>query len=135
VLYGLKATAKALRARANMIRSEKDWYSYCLQRVSLSGKFAEKPAKVAINAGMNLVPIKYNTGEVIRRVLEQLPASAPNEIRPKLASFAEWIARQKLTQAQQLRSFSPEALQKSIVQYVSVQATPHPVHGGPMVPA
>ncbi|WP_122516763.1 plasmid replication protein, CyRepA1 family [Pseudomonas viridiflava] len=135
VLYGLKATAKALRARANMIRSEKDWYSYCLQRVSLSGKFAEKPAKVAINAGMNLVPIKYNTGEVIRRVLEQLPASAPNEIRPKLASFAEWIARQKLTQAQQLRSFSPEALQKSNVQYVSVQATPHPVHGGPMVPA
>lgn len=134
VLYGLKATAKALHARENVLRAEKDWFSYCLQRVAYSGRFAEKAAKSAINAGMLLVPIKYDTAEVARRVLEQLPASAPEALRPKLRSLAQWIDRQKLSQAQQLRSFSPAALARSHVQYIPVAAVPHPVHGGPMVP-
>lgn len=134
VLYGLKATAKALHARASAVRAEKDWFTYCLQRVGLSGRMAEKAAKMAINAGMNLVPIKYSTDQVIAAVLEQLPTVAPDELRPKLRSLALWIARQQLSQAQNLRSFSPEALRRPHVQYVSVDATPHPVHGGPMVP-
>lgn len=134
VMYGLKATAKALHARSSVYRAEKDWFSYCLQRVSLSGRFAEKAANMAINAGMLLVPIKHSVDDVIDRVLEQMPAAAPVEALPKIRRLAQWIGRQKLSEAQQLRSFSPEALRKPHVQYITVAATPHPVHGGPMVP-
>jgi thymidine kinase len=135
VAYGLKATAKALHARASVFRAEKDWFSYCLQRVSLSGRQAEKPAKMAINAGMNLVPIKHDVDHVINTVLRELPAIIPDAIRAKLRSFALWINRDKLSRAQQLRSFSPETLKKAHIQYMPIAATPHPVHGAPMVPA
>ncbi|MNJ09780.1 Origin of replication binding protein [compost metagenome] len=134
VLYGLKATAKALHARASVFHAQKDWFSYCLQRVEHSGRFAEKAAKMAISGGMNLVPIKYSTDDVIRAVLEALPAAAPAELRTKLRSLALWIANQRRNQAQQLRSFSPEALNKPYVQYMPIAAVPHPEHGSPMLP-
>lgn len=134
VLYGLKATAKALRSRANAVRAEKDWFTYCLQRVKYSGKLADKAAKMAISSGMNLVPIKYSTDEVIERVLEQLPVVCPDALRIKLRSLALWIARDRLAKAQQLRSFSPAALNKPHIQYMPIAAVPHPVHGGPMIP-
>lgn len=134
VMHGLKATAKALRSRENRLRAEKDWFHYCLQRLEYSGNDGEKAAKMAVNAGMLLVPIKYSTDDVIAVVLSKMPASTPNEARPKIRSLAQWIGRQKSAQAQQLRSFSPEALRKPNVQYVTVQGIPHPVHGGLMVP-
>lgn len=134
VMYGLKATSKALHARDNVYRAQKDWFTYCLQRVELSGRFAEKAAKMAINAGMLLVPIKHSEAHVITTVLSKIPKSAPSEITHKLRTLAQWIGRQKLNQAKQLRCFTPEALRKPNVQYVTVQAVPHPIHGGPMVP-
>ena len=134
--YGLKSTAKALHARDSMFRAEKDWFSYCLQRVAHSGSKTkiEKAAKMAVNAGLLLVPIKYSVDEVVSRVIEQMHPATPDAVRAKARSLARWIARQKVNAAQQLRGFSVSALAKPNVQYMKIEGV-RAEHGGIELPA
>lgn len=133
--YGLKSTAKALHARDSMFRAEKDWFTYCLQRVSHSGSKTkiEKAAKMAVNAGLLLVPIKHSVDEVVSRVIEQMHPATPDAVRAKARSLARWIARQKVNAAQQLRGFSVSALAKPNVQYMKIEGV-RAEHGGIELP-
>lgn len=134
--YGLKSTAKALHARDSMHRAEKDWFSYCLQRLAHSGgkDRVEKAAKMAVNAGLLLVPIKYSVDEVVGRVLENLHPSTPVALHAKMRSLAHWICRQKVNQAQQLRGFSVKALANPNVRYMKIEGV-RAEHGGIELPA
>lgn len=132
-LFGLKATARALRARASVVRAESKTFDFALQRLSYAGITAEKEAKSAIHAGMLLAPIRYTCKEVLSLVLERIHPQAPVD-RAKVRSFANWLAKQKLNKAQQLRSFSPEALAKSNVQHLRIEG-PRAPHGGTELPA
>lgn len=132
-LFGLKATAKALRARDNVFHAEKDWFSYCLQRVALSGRQAEKQALAAVTAGMMLVPIKYSSADVVRAVLERLPAGVDNSVRFKIRSRAQWLGKQKLSQARELRGFSAAALARPNVQHLRLEGV-RAAHGGVELP-
>ncbi|WP_454869396.1 plasmid replication protein, CyRepA1 family [Pseudomonas farris] len=134
--YGLKSTAKALHARDSMHRAEKDWFSYCLQRLAHSGgkDRVEKAAKMAVNAGLLLVPIKYSVDEVVSRVIENLHPSTPVALHAKMRSLAHWICRQKVNQAQQLRGFSVKALANPNVRYMKIEGV-RAEHGGIELPA
>ncbi|RON16065.1 plasmid replication protein, CyRepA1 family [Pseudomonas frederiksbergensis] len=134
--YGLKSTAKALHARDSMHRAEKDWFSYCLQRLAHSGgkDRVEKAAKMAVNAGLLLVPIKYSVDEVVGRVIENLHPSTPVALHAKMRSLAHWICRQKVNQAQQLRGFSVKALANPNVRYMKIEGV-RAEHGGIELPA
>ncbi len=132
-LFGLAATAKALRARDSVLRAEKDWFAYCLQRLGYSGVTAEKAAKSAAAAGMLLVPIRYTGGEVLRLVLERIPAGVAVD-RLKLRRFVKWLADQKLQQARELRGFSAATLAKPHVQHLRVEGV-RAAHGGIELPA
>jgi len=131
--FGLKATGKALRARATMFKPYKDWFAYCLQRLQFSGVTAEKAARAAINAGMLLVPIKHSGEEILELVKAHLP-KGPKIDWPKLRSFCQWLAKQKITQAAELRSFSPATLTKANIQHVRVEGV-RQVHGNYDIPA
>jgi hypothetical protein len=132
VAFGLKATAKALRARTNVLRAEKDYFEYTLQLLPFAGRGAEALARKAIAGGMLLVPIKHSTGDVVRRVLAALPAGIEVN-RLKLRSFAMFLAKQKLQQAQNLRGFSPETLAKAHVQHLRIDGV-RAAHGGVVLP-
>lgn len=133
-LYGLKATAKALRARENIFHSEKDWFPYCLQRLGYSGTIhGEKQALAAVAAGMMLSPIKYSYDQVVSAVFNALPKSVDNTARFKIRSRAHWLAKQKLQAARQLRGFSPAALAKPNVQHLSIEGVVA-AHGGIELP-
>lgn len=131
--FGLKATAKALRARATVFRPFKDWFAYTLQRLQFSGVTAEKAARQAINAGMLLVPIKYSGEAVLKLVMEHIP-EGPKVDRPKLRSFCQWLAKQKITAAAELRSFSPATLAKGNIQHLRIEGV-RQSHGNVEIPA
>ncbi|NPZ19537.1 hypothetical protein DZ956_022440 [Pseudomonas aeruginosa] len=131
--FGLKATAKALRARSTVLKPYKDWFAYNLQRLQYSGVTAEKAARQAINAGMLLVPIKYSGEAVLKLVMDHLP-DGPKVDRPKLRSFCQWLAKQKITKAAELRSFSPATLAKSNVQHLRIEGI-RQAHGNVEIPA
>lgn len=134
-LFGLEATAKALRARDNVVRAEKDWFDYCLQRLSYSGaRLGEKHAMAAVAAGMMLSPIKYSYDQVVSGVFKALPASVDGTTRYKIRSRAHWLAKQKLLQARQLRGFSAGALAKPNVQHIRIEGV-RAEHGGVELPA
>lgn len=130
--FGLKATAKALRARTSVLRAEKDYFEYTLQLIQVAGRGAEALARKAIAGGMLLVPIKHSTGDVVRQVLAALPAGIEVN-RLKLRSFALFLAKQKLQQAQNLRGFSPETLAKPHVQHLRIDGV-RAAHGGVELP-
>lgn len=130
--FGLEATAKALRARDNVYRAEKDWFPYCLQRMGVAGLGVKKHADKAIAAGMLLVPIKYSTSDVLRMVMASIPAGVELN-RFEIRRFALWLAKQKLQQAQNLRGFSPETLAKSNVQHLRIEGV-RAAHGGIELP-
>ncbi|WP_329502360.1 hypothetical protein [Pseudomonas aeruginosa] len=133
-LFGLEATAKALRARDSVFRAEKDWFAYCLQRLQYSGKrLGEKNAMAAVAAGMMLSPIKYSYDQVVQAILKALPAAVDSTSRFKIRSRAHWLA-QKLQQARQLRGFSSAALAKPNVQHLSIEGV-RAAHGGIELPA
>lgn len=111
LLAGLKETRRALRARENVLRAESAWFEYNLQRLPHTGLGCEKPALTAIGAGMMLVPIKYGTREVTEAVLERLPNGVQVN-RFKIKSRAVWLAKLKMNQARELRSFSEGALSR-----------------------
>jgi phage/plasmid primase-like uncharacterized protein len=131
--FGLEATAKALRARGNVYRAEKDWFPYCLQRMGVAGLGVKKHADKAVAAGMLLVPIKYSTVEVLRMVMAAIPAGVEIN-RFEIRRFALWLAKQKLQQAQNLRGFSPETLAKANVQHLRIEGV-RAAHGGIELPA
>lgn len=131
--FGLKATAKALRARSTVLKPYKDWFAYNLQRLQYSGVTAEKAARQAINAGMLLVPIKYTGEAILKLVMDHIP-EGPKVDRPKLRSFCQWLAKQKITQAAELRSFSPATLAKGNIQHLRIEGV-RQAHGGVEIPA
>ncbi|ASN72201.1 hypothetical protein 3S15_16 [uncultured Caudovirales phage] len=131
-LFGLKATAKALRARDNVLRAEKDWFDYSLQLTQVAGRGAEAQARKAVAAGMLLVPIKFSTNDVMRKVTKALPAGVEVN-RFKLRSFAVWLAKQKLQAAKNLRGFSPATLAKPNVQHLRIEGV-RAAHGGVVLP-
>ncbi|HFH2852398.1 plasmid replication protein, CyRepA1 family [Pseudomonas aeruginosa] len=134
-LFGLEATAKALRARDSVFRAEKDWFAYCLQRLQYSGKrLGEKNAMAAVAAGMMLSPIKYSYDQVVQAILKALPAAVDSTSRFKIRSRAHWLAKQKLQQARQLRGFSTAALAKPNVQHLCIEGV-RAAHGGIELPA
>lgn len=132
VAFGLAATAKALRARDSVLRAEKDWFDYCLQRLGYSGLTAEKAAKSAVAAGMLLVPIRYTGREVLRMVEKKIPAGVEVD-RFKIRRFVKWLADQKLQQARELRGFSAATLAKPHVQHLRVEGV-RAAHGGIELP-
>lgn len=133
VLFGLKATAKAMRARASVLKADKDWFGFCLQRLSFSGVYAEKTARQAINAGMMLVPIKFSADQVLAATLAAVGPTVKVD-RTKLRSFCLWLAKQKITAAAELRSFSPATLAKPHIQYHRVEGV-RQSHGNVEIPA
>lgn len=130
-LFGLKAMAKALRAR-DSYKSAKDYFEYRLQRISISGLSAEKAALDAIGAGMLLVPIKFSTRQVIDRVLDELPPGF-NFSTFKIKRRAVWLAKLKLNEVQELRGFSAAALAKPNVRYLKMPGVVAS-HGGTVLP-
>ncbi|HGK6498986.1 TPA: plasmid replication protein, CyRepA1 family [Pseudomonas aeruginosa] len=133
VAFGLEATAKALRARDNVVRAEKDFFDYALQRLSYSGVTAEKAAKSAISAGMLLSPIKYTYKDVRDRVLACIPKAAGVDTF-KIRRFAHWLAKQKLEQAHALRSFTPATLAKAHVQHLRLEGIRSDKHDSILLP-
>ncbi|HCE6978426.1 TPA: hypothetical protein NHP34_006075 [Pseudomonas aeruginosa] len=134
VAFGLKATAKALRANASTFKAPKDWFEFCLERLPYSGKrLGEKNAMAAIAAGMMLSPIKYSYDQVVAAVFAQLPPGLDSTARFKIRSRAHWLAKQKLQQAKQLRGFSAAALARPNVQHLKVEGV-RAEHGGIVLP-
>lgn len=111
LLAGLEATRKALRSHEVKLRAEPAWFDYTLQRLPHTGLGCEKAALSAIAAGMMLVPIKFGTREVVDAVLERLPGGVQVN-RFKIKSRAVWLAKIKMNQARELRSFSADALSR-----------------------
>jgi len=131
-LAGLELTQKALRARDSRLRSEKDWYSHCLQRLTLSGEAAQKAAAKAVAAGMMLVPIKMTRQDVLRDVFAAIPAGVDvNHFR--LKSFAHKLAKDKMAQARELRSFSAAKLAEPGIQHLRLQGV-RGDHGNTLLP-
>ncbi|HFH4653117.1 plasmid replication protein, CyRepA1 family [Pseudomonas aeruginosa] len=135
VHFGLKATAKALRARDSVLRAEKDWFDYSRQRLSYCGHVSgEKQALQAVTAGMMLSPIKFSGRQVVDLVLRAIPANVDNAVRFKVRSRALWLAKIKLKEAAQLRGFSSEALARPGVQHLKIEGVVNPEHGGLELP-
>lgn len=111
VLAGLEATRRALRSHDVKLRGEAGWFDYTLQRLPHTGLGCEKAALTAIAAGMMLVPIKFGTREVVDAVLARLPGGVPVS-RFKIKARAIWLAKLKMAQARELRSFSADALSR-----------------------
>lgn len=130
-LFGAKATAKALRSR-DVFKAEKDYFDYCLQRVSLSGNKAEAEALSAVSAGMLLVPIKFSTKQITEQVLAALPAGYQFNLF-KIKRRAIWLAKIKLSEAQELRGFSASALAKPHVKHMKIKGV-RASHGGIELP-
>jgi phage/plasmid primase-like uncharacterized protein len=134
VAFGLKATAKALRANGNAFKSSKDWFEFCLERLPYSGKrLGEKNAMAAIAAGMMLSPIKFSYDQVVAAVFSRLPEGLDTTARFKIRSRAHWLAKQKLQQAKQLRGFSAAALARPNVQHLKIDGV-RAEHGGIILP-
>lgn len=131
LLHGLKATAKALRSHASL-KAEKDFFLYSLQRVRASGLKDESAALSAVNAGMLQAPIKYGTKQVVDMVIDNLPAGFSGNVF-KIKSRALWLAKIKLSEAQQLRSFSPSALARPGVRHIKIKGV-RASHGGTLIP-
>lgn len=134
VRFGLKATAKALRARDSVLRAEKDWFDYSLQRLAFCGHVnGERQALQAVTAGMMLSPIKFSGRQVVDLVLRAIPANVDNAVRFKVRSRALWLAKIKLKEAAQLRGFSSEALARPGVQHLKIEGVVAE-HGGLELP-
>lgn len=134
VQFGLKATAKALRARDSVLRAEKDWFDYSRQRLAFCGHLnGEKQALQAVTAGMMLCPIKFSGRQVVDLVLRAIPANIDNAVRFKVRSRALWLAKIKLKEAAGLRGFSSEALALSGVQHLRIEGVVAE-HGGLELP-
>lgn len=134
VHFGLKATAKALRARDSVLRAEKDWFDYSRQRLTFCGHVSgEKQALQAVTAGMMLSPIKFSGRQVVDLVLRAIPANVDNAVRFKVRSRALWLAKIKLKEAAQLRGFSSEALALPGVQHHRIEGVVAE-HGGLELP-
>lgn len=131
IRHGLKATAKALRSHASL-KAEKDYFAYCLQRVKAGSTTEEAAALTAVGAGMMLAPIKYGTKQVISLVLRALPAGFSGNIF-KIKRRALWLAKIKLSEAQQLRGFSPTALSRPGIQHIKIKGI-RASHGGTLIP-
>lgn len=131
IRHGLKATAKALRSHASL-KAEKDYFAYCLQRVMAGSTTEEAAALTAVGAGMMLAPIKYGTKQVISLVLRALPAGFSGNIF-KIKRRALWLAKIKLSEAQQLRGFSPTALARPGISHIKVKGI-RASHGGTLIP-
>ena len=137
VAFGLKATAKALRANSNAFKSSKDWFEFCLERLPYSGKrLGEKNAMDAITAGMMHSPIKYSYDQVVAAVFSprRLPAGLDTTARFKIRSRARWLAKQKLQQAKQLRGFSAAALARPNVQHLKIEGERSAEHDNILLP-
>ena len=131
LLHGLKATSKALRSLSS-IKSESDYFLYCLQRVSVSASTDERPALTAVSAGMLQAPIKYGTQQVIDMVMAKLPAGFSGNAF-KIKRRALWLAKIKLNEAQQLRGFSPAALARPGVRHIKIKGI-RGKHGETLIP-
>lgn len=129
--FGAKATAKALRSR-DVLKAEKDYFDYCLQRIAVSGEKAEAEALSAISAGMLLVPIKFSTKQIIEQVIAALPAGYQFNLF-KIKRRAIWLAKIKLSEAQELRGFSAGALAKPHVKHLKIKGV-RANHGGIELP-
>lgn len=132
IRHGLKATAKALRSHA-ALKAEKDYFAYCLQRVMAGSTTEEAAALTAVGAGMMLAPIKYGTKQVISLVLKALPAGFSGNIF-KIKRRALWLAKIKLSEAQQLRGFSPTALARPGIRHIKIKGI-RASHGGTLIPS
>jgi len=132
VRYGLKATAKALRSHASL-KSEKDYFAYCLQRVRAGSANDEAQALAAVNAGMMLVPIKYGTKDIISLVVKALPAGFSGNVF-KIKRRALWLGKIKLSEAMQLRGFSPTALARPGIRHIKIKGI-RADHGGTVIPS
>ncbi|MBA1250942.1 plasmid replication protein, CyRepA1 family [Pseudomonas luteola] len=130
-LFGLKATAKALRARS-MLKAEADWFTYRLQCLPHSGEKAERAAMGAVSAGMMLVPIKHSSAEVIERVIDALPEGFDFNLH-RIKRWALTLARAKMQEAQELRGFTAKALAKPNVQHLKLPGV-RAAHGGIELP-
>jgi len=129
--YGLKATAKALRSR-DKLKAEKDYFLYCLQRVSASSSKDEAAAMAACNAGMMQAPIKYGTEQVINLVMGALPPGFSGNAF-KIKRRALWLAKIKIAEAKQLRGFSPSALARPGIRHIKIEGV-RASHGGTLIP-
>lgn len=131
VAFGLRATAKALRQR-QVVKAEKDYFAFCLQRIAASGRNAETEARKAISAGMLLAPIKYTGAEVLERVLQALPTGHEFNLH-KIRRQAVWLANRKMAEAQELRGFSAAGLARPNVSHLKIPGV-RAAHGGVELP-
>lgn len=132
-LFGLEATAKALRARASKVEVESGFFPYSLQRVAASGQMnVMEEALRAVNAGMQLAPTKYTGRDVFRIVCSAIPAGLPCN-RHRLLSRAKWLAEKKLESAAILRNFTAEKLGRPNVQHHKIQGI-RADHGNVLLP-
>lgn len=131
VLHGLKATSKALRSAVGL-KAEKDYFLYCLQRLRASGITDERQALAAVSAGMLQAPIKYGTQQVLDLVMAALPKGFSGNTF-KIKRRALWLAKIKLSEAQQLRGFSPAALARPGIRHIKIQGV-RASHGGTLIP-
>ena len=130
---GLKEVARQFKSRANRLRPEKNWFEYTIQRLSHASKeLAQKMAIDAINAGLRLSPVRYSVKEVCSRVFQALPANSKID-RTKLKSQVKWLAKLKIKQAQEPRSFSTDKLAQANVNYIKIK--PEVVDGREELPS
>ncbi|MCW6036800.1 hypothetical protein K4A83_11080 [Spirulina subsalsa FACHB-351] len=132
-LFGLEATAKALRARSSKVEVENGFFDYCLQRVAAAGQMnVMEEALRAVNAGMQLAPTRYTGRDVYRIVCSTIPEGLPCN-RHRLLSRVCWLGRKKLESAAGLRSFTAEALARPNVQHHKVAGI-RAEHGNVLLP-
>jgi hypothetical protein len=130
--YGLKATSVGLRSR-EVLKADSDYFVYCLQRVEAGSTTDEAAALTAVGAGMMQAPIKYGTKQVISLVLKALPAAFSGNVF-KIKRRALWLAKIKLSEAQQLRGFSPTALARPGIRHIKIKGI-RASHGGTIIPS
>ena len=118
---GLKEVTRQLKARANKLRPEQNWFEYCLQRLFFASKErAQQLAIDAINAGLKLAPVRFSVKEVCQKVYNNLPTGSKID-RKRLKQQVKWLSKLKIKQAQEPRSFSNLTLAKPNVNYIQVQ--------------
>lgn len=120
---GLPEVKRQLRARDNVLRAEKQFFNYVLQRLQFVGtqrKAATDAALQAAGIGMMLSPIVYSSKEVQTLIAKSLPADADLDIE-QLESRIKWLGKGKMKASQNARSFTKRKLDQAHINYIRLK--------------
>lgn len=121
----LRGINQMLKSKKNHLKAETKPFDKHLQILKYCNKYnVEKQAKVCISQGMNLAPLKMDTKDIYKIVLNTIQPSLYIEDNPDLPNIlkrhAKWLSLKKLNKAKKLRGFSFDKLNQTHINHIKV---------------